>query len=149
MQLNIEEAEKGAHPYPPARRGGQNMIKTAMLSLIVILLLFPFFVSSHVSTKARLNEDQALKTLLSSIEKDRLYGSYPTSCLSVLAGEKEKGYYEFRVYKNHGGGCPGNPNVSPKIDRFTVDRSTKKVQWQDEKGELRTIEAFKKSRSRT
>lgn len=123
------------------------MIKTGMLSLIVLLLLFPFFFFSHVSAKAGLTEDQALKILLSSIEKDRLYGNHPTSCLAFFPDERGKDYYEFRVRENHGGRCPGSPNTPSTIDRFRIDRSTKKIQWYDKQDHLRTVKAFKKSRS--
>ena len=125
------------------------MIKTAMLSLIVLLLLVPFFVFSHVSAKAKLSEDQALKVLLSSIEEDGLYGSNPDmSCFSVFAEERSKDYYDFSVHKNRGGRCSGDPNRSPTVDRFRVDRSTKTIQWYDEKDRLRTVKAFKKANTK-
>ena len=121
------------------------MMKTAMLSLIAILLLVPFFFFSHVSAKAKLNEDQAMKVLLSSIEEDGLYGSNPDmSCLSIFAEERNRDYYDFSVRKNRGGKCPGDPNASPTVDRFRVDRSSKKIEWHDEKDRLRALKVFQK-----
>jgi hypothetical protein len=125
------------------------MIKTAMLSLIVLLLLVPFLFFSHVSAKAKLSEDQALKVLLSSIEDDALYGINPDmSCLSVFAEERDKEYFDFSVRQSRGGKCPGDGNASPKIDRFRVDRSTKKIQWYDNQDRLRGLKAFKKVKAK-
>jgi hypothetical protein len=124
--------------------------KTAMLCLIVLVLLIPFLFLSHVSAKARLNEDQALKVLLSSMKEEGLYGSMlDTSCFSIFAEERDKDYFDFTVHENRGGNCPGSVNASPTVQRFRVDRSTKRVQWVDGADRLRPLKAFKKSRPKS
>ncbi len=126
------------------------MIKAGVLSFVVLLLLVPVFFFSNVNAKAKLNEEQALKVLLAAIEKDRLYGAHANmSCLTVFAEEREKEYFDFSVHENHGGNCPGNPNASPVVDRFRVDRSTRRIQWYDPADDRPVgLKSFLKSRSK-
>ena len=125
-------------------------MKNGPLFIVILFLLIPVFLLSNVSAKARLSEEQALKVLVTTIQKEKLYGKDPNmSCLSILSGESGKDHFDFSVRENHGGNCPGNPNASPVADRFRVDRSSRKVQWyspaEDRPLPLRT---FLKSRSK-
>ena len=109
------------------------MLKNGLLFLVILFLLVPLFFLSSVNAKARLNQEQALKVLISTIQKEKLYGNDPNmSCLSISSGESGKDHFDFSVRENHGGNCPGNPNASPVSDRFRVERSTRKVQWYDQ-----------------
>jgi hypothetical protein len=130
--------------------GGDAMMKNGLLFLVVLVLLIPLFFLSSVSAKARLTEEQALKVLISTIEKEKLYGNDPNmSCLSISPGESGKDHFDFSVHENHGGKCPGNPNASPGVDRFRVERSTRKVQWYDPgEDRLLSLRAFTKSKSK-
>jgi hypothetical protein len=125
------------------------MIKTGLLCLAAVSLLFPAFLFSTVNAKARLSEEQALKVLVSAIQKDAPPGSHTdASCLSISPGESGRDHFDFSVQENYGGTCPGNPNASPRTDRFRVDRSTKKVEWYDPAGgHPRALKAFLNSRS--
>lgn len=125
------------------------MIKTGLLCLAALSLLFPAFLFSSVNAKARLSEEQAVKVLLSAIQKETPHDSHPDmSCLSVSTGESGRDHFDFSVQENYGGTCPGNPNASPRTDRFRVDRSTKKVEWYDPAGgHPRAFKSFLKSRS--
>jgi hypothetical protein len=125
------------------------MMRAGLLSFVVLLLLIPVFFFSNVNAKARLNEDQALKVMLSAIQKDGLYGSDPNmSCFTVFTEEREKDHFDFSVHKNRGGNCPGSPNGPPAVDRFRIDRSTKKIQWYNPtEGRAVNIKSFLKSRS--
>ncbi len=126
------------------------MIRAGLLSFVVLLLLVPVFFFSNVSAKARLNEEQALKVLLYTIEKETLYGArVDMSCFTVFTEEREKDHFDFSVQENHGGNCPGNPNASPMVDRFRVDRGNKKVQWYSPtEGRPLSIKSFLRSKSR-
>jgi hypothetical protein len=125
-------------------------MKNALLFLMVLFLLTPILFLSNVSAKARLTEEQALKVLISTIQKEKLYGNdLNMSCLSIFPGESGKDHFDFSVHENHGGNCPGNPNAPPVADRFRVERSSRKVQWYGP-GEDRplSLRAFTKSRSK-
>jgi hypothetical protein len=126
------------------------MMKNGLFFLIILFLLVPMLFLSNVSAKARLNEEQALKALVSAIQKERLYGKDPNmSCLSISSEESGKDHFTFSVRESHGGNCPGNPNSSPVSDRFRVDRTTRKVQWYNPAEDRPlSLRAFLKSKSK-
>jgi len=126
-------------------------MKTGLLCVAIVFLLVPVLIFSNVNAKARLSEEQALNILLEAIEKDKLYGSKPNmSCFTIFTDEQDKDHFDFSVHKNRGSNCPGNPNESPIIDRFRVDRSSRKVQWyHPSDGRPLALKAFLKSKSRS
>ncbi len=50
-------------------------------------------------------------------------------CLSFITEEITKKYFDFAIHEKHGGACPGDPDTTPIVDRFRVNRSTHKIQW--------------------
>lgn len=67
---------------------------------------------------------------MAQIQKDKLYDSWTTlSCLLFFTEEKTKDHFDFAIREKHGGQCAGDPNTSPIVDRFRVDRLTKNIQW--------------------
>lgn len=105
-------------------------MKIKPLSICLFLLLLLFSISDITYAETSLSEKQALNVLISHIQKDKLYDSWTTlSCLSFLTEEKTKDHFDFVIREKHGGKCQGDPNTSPIVDRFRVDRLTKKIQW--------------------
>lgn len=101
-----------------------------MSSLILFLSLLTVFPCSNVLAGKQLTERQALDILVAQIQKDKLYDSWTTlSCLLFLTEEKTKDHFDFAIREKHGGQCAGDPNTSPIVDRFRVDRLTKNIQW--------------------
>jgi hypothetical protein len=127
------------------------MMKTGLLCIAIVFLLVPVFIFSNVNAKAKLSEEQALNVLLAAIEKDNLYGAKPNmSCFTIFSEEQGKDHFDFSVHKNRGSNCPGNPNDSSIMDRFRVDRSSRKIQWYNPAdGRPLALKAFLKSRSRS
>jgi len=117
------------------------------LSLILFFSVLVVFPCSDVSTGDRLTEQQALDILVSQIQKDKLYDSWTTlSCLSFYTEEKTKDYFDFAIHEKHGGKCPGDPNTWPIVDRFRVNRLTKKIEWYNTEGEILPYKAVLKAR---
>jgi hypothetical protein len=82
----------------------------------------------NLEAKVKLTEEEAQKILLSAIEKDKRYGAQMSqSCLTIFPEGTGTQHYEFSVHVNQGGNCPGNPNASPLIEYFQVNRTTGKV----------------------
>jgi hypothetical protein len=127
------------------------MMKTGLLCIAIVFLLVPVFIFSNVNARARINEEQALNALLTAIEKDNLYGAKPNmSCFTIFTEEEGKDHFDFSVHKNRGSNCTGNPHESPMVDRFRVDRSSRKIQWyHPTDGRPLALKAFLKSRSRS
>ncbi len=112
-----------------------------------MVTVFPY---SDVVAEKQLTEQQALDILIAQIQKDKLYDSWTTlSCLSFFTEEKAKDYFDFAIHEKHGGGCPGDPSTSPVVDRFRVNRLTKKIQWYEPtEGELLPYRDVLKARLR-
>lgn len=124
------------------------MIKVHVSSIILLILLLTMFPCQPVLGENQLTEQQALDILVGHIQKDKLYDSWTTlSCLYFLPEENTKEYFDIGIYEKHGGKCPGDPNTSPVVDRFRVDRSSSKIQWYEPtEGEYLPYKAVLKAR---
>ena len=120
-------------------------MKISLFSLIFFLSLLIVF---PVLAEKRLTEQQAQDILAAQIQKDKLYDSWTAlSCLFFLAEEKTKDHFDFAIREKHGGRCAGDPNTSPIVDRFRLDRLTKKIQWYEPaEGEFLPYSAVLKAR---
>lgn len=110
------------------------MINAPRLS--ILLLLCGALASPHASPAAdaarRLSEAEARKLLVRTIERDGVYTSWTRiECLSFLIESRRSAWFEFAVREKHGGGCVGDPDTAPIVDRFRVMRSTGKLLWYD------------------
>ncbi len=121
-----------------------------LLSLILFLSLLIVFPYSNVLAESQLTEQQTLDILVAQIQKDKLYDSWTTlSCLSFFTEEKTKDYFDIAIHEKHGGKCPGDPNTWPIVDRFRVNRFTKRIQWYEPtEGEWLPYRAVLKARLR-
>jgi hypothetical protein len=98
---------------------------------IAFLVLFlALLTATTAGAGMLLDERGALDVLVSQIRKDRLYDSWTSlSCLFFMTEAKTKGYFDFAVHEKHGGACPGDPVTAPVVDRFRVNRLTRRIQW--------------------
>jgi hypothetical protein len=114
----------------------------------LFFLLLALLVSMPASASNPLDEDHALNLLVAQIQKDKLYDSWTSlACLSFVTEEKTKKFIEFAILEKHGGKCPGDPNTSPVVDRFKVNRFTHKIEWFEPiEGELKPYRAVLKFR---
>lgn len=124
------------------------MIKVRLSINILLIFLLTMFPCKNVLGENQLTEQQALDVLVSQIQKDKLYESWTTlSCLNFLPEENTKEYFDIGIYEKHGGKCPGDPNTSPVVDRFRVDRLSNKIQWYEPtEGEYLPYKAVLKAR---
>ena len=105
-------------------------MRKGLSRFILFLLLLILFSHSNAFAENELTEEQALGIMVAQIQKDKLYDSWTTiSCLSFYTEKKTKDYLDFVIHEKHGEKCPGDPNTSPIVDRFRVNRFTKKIQW--------------------
>jgi len=114
----------------------------------LLFLLMALFVAFPANAKNPLDEEHALDVLVSRIQADKLYDSWTSlSCLSFFTEEKTKKFFDFAIHEKHGGKCPGDPNTSPVVDRFRVNRLTHKIEWYEPiEGELKPYRAVLKLR---
>jgi len=104
-------------------------VLSILILLITLLILLP---NANILAGNQLTEQQALDILADQFKKDKLYeGRITISCLLFITEEATEKYFDFAVREKHGGECPGDPNTSPIVDRFRINRMTKEIQWYD------------------
>jgi hypothetical protein len=107
-------------------------MRARLSSPVLFLSLFIVFLYSIADAGSLLTEDQAASILISRVKKDNLYSSWTTqSCLSFIHEGKTNDHFDIAVREKHGGKCPGDPDTFPIVDRFRINRSTKKIRWYD------------------
>jgi hypothetical protein len=105
-------------------------MKIGLFKFSLILFLLTLAIVNHASAKNLLDEKQALDVLVSQIQNDELYANRTSlPCLSFITEKNENIYFDFAIHEKHGGMCPGDPNTSPVVDRFRVNRMTHRIQW--------------------
>ena len=114
----------------------------------LFFLLLALIVAMPASASNPLDEKHVLDVLVAQIQKDKLYESWTSlACLSFVTEEKTKKFIDFAILEKHGGKCPGDPNTSPVVDRFRVNRLTHKIEWfEPTEGELKPYRAVLKFR---
>jgi hypothetical protein len=70
------------------------------------------------------SETQAVSLLTTRIEKDAVYAPMALACLSLVVEGRSSASFEIAVREKHGGRCGGDPQTSPVLDRFKVDRAS-------------------------
>jgi hypothetical protein len=101
------------------------MMKKMTACFFVLILLW----GAGLEAKTKLTDEEAKKELLQRIDKEKRYGTQVNqSCLSVFQEGSDAKHYGFSVHVNQGGNCPGNPNASPVIEYFQVNRATGKIE---------------------
>jgi hypothetical protein len=79
-----------------------------------------------------LNADAALQLLQRTLKRDHVYENrISLKCIAYGTEETTKAYFEFVLREIHNAKCGGDPQTSPAIDRYRVDRhSAEIVQWE-------------------
>jgi hypothetical protein len=88
------------------------------------------FLSLNLVFAGGLNEDAALKILLRTLEQDHVYAKrISLDCVTFETEETTRIYFEFALREKHAGKCAGDPDTSPVIDRYRVNRASGKIEW--------------------
>ena len=79
-----------------------------------------------------LNEDAALALLQQTLKRDHVYEKrISLDCISYSTEETTYAYFEFVLREIHDAKCGGDPETSPAIDSYRVDRHSGKIQqWE-------------------
>jgi hypothetical protein len=89
-------------------------------------LLLSLALASTVAGQKPITENQAIRIVATAM---RRLDPLPPQCLWYDTEGRSKRAFEIAVYENHGRGCPGDPQISPVVERFRVMRSPVSV-WQ-------------------
>ena len=98
---------------------------------IAVAFLAPAFVRAGAK-KHSLSEDAALNSLLRTLERDHVYEKrISLDCVTFETEETTRIYFEIAVREKHNTKCGGDPETSPVIDRYRVNRSSGRIELYD------------------
>jgi len=104
--------------------------------LIAALLGIPLISGAILQAKPRLHgpmtEDAAINLLLDNLKRDHVYEKrISLDCVSFETEETTRIYFEVAIREKHNAKCGGDPETSPVIDRYRINRASGKLEWND------------------
>jgi hypothetical protein len=76
-----------------------------------------------------LDEDAALKILLTTLQRDHVYDKrISLDCVMFDTEETTRIYFQVALREKHNKKCGGDPDTSPVIDRYRVNRASGKIE---------------------
>jgi hypothetical protein len=102
-----------------------------LITVIITLIMVSLAAVMHAGPKTHsLNEDAALSLLLRALKRDQVYAKrISLDCVTFDTEEKTGAYFQFALRENHTAKCGGDPDTAPVIDRYRVDRASRKIEW--------------------
>ena len=110
-----------------------NKISRRLLASVVAIALFsPLIVRAGSKSKGPLTEDAAVNILLRTLKQDNVYAKRISfDCITFDTEETTRIYFEIALRENHTAKCGGDPETSPVIDRYRVNRASGKIELYD------------------
>ena len=105
----------------------------SIAALIALIFLSPA-IGYAGSTKHYngMTEAAALDLLVRKIKEDNVYAKrISLDCVSYDTEETTRTYFEFALREKHDAKCKGDPDTSPVIDRYRVNRASGKIELYD------------------
>ena len=100
-----------------------------LLAFVLTIVLFSPLMLPAVS-KQPLTEDAALNLLLQTLTRDHVYAKrISLDCVTFETEETTRIYFEVALREKHNAKCGGDPDLSPVIDHYRVNRASKKIEW--------------------
>jgi hypothetical protein len=108
-------------------------------TVIATIIAIEFFMAlAHAGSKSKgpLTEDAAVNILLGTLKHDNVYAKrISLDCITFDTEETTRIYVEIAVRENHTAKCGGDPETSPVIDRYRVNRASGKIELYEAAGD--------------
>ena len=110
-----------------------NTIFGRLVAVVIgVMLTSPAFLQANPKSHGSLTEDAALNLLLKQLEHDHVYAKrLSLDCVTFETEETTRIYFEVAVREKHNAKCGGDPDISPVIDRYRINRASGKIEWND------------------
>jgi len=100
--------------------------------ITIVALASPPIIHAGSKSKGPLTEDAALNLLLRTLEHDHVYAKrISLDCVTFDTEETTRIYFQVALREKHDAKCGGDPETSPVIDRYRVNRSSGKIEFYD------------------
>jgi hypothetical protein len=110
-----------------------NKVLRRLLACVVASTLFsPLIVRAGSRSKGPLTEDAAVNILLRTLKQENAYAKRISfDCITFDTEETTRIYFAIALRENHTAKCGGDPDTSPVIDRYRVNRASGKIELYD------------------
>jgi len=105
-----------------------------LISIVITIVALASPAIVHAGSKSHhpLTEDAALNLLLRMIKEDHVYDKrISLDCVTFDTEETTRIYFQIALREKHNTKCGGDPDLSPVIDRYRVNRSSGKIELYD------------------
>ena len=101
-----------------------------LLSVLTTIAIFSGASAEARPSKHPLTEHDALDLLLRTITQDNVYAKrISLDCVTFDTEETTRIYFQVALREKHNPKCGGDPDLSPVIDRYRVNRASGKIEW--------------------
>ena len=106
------------------------MSKNALVNVVAaVALLWPALGQARPKSHP-LNEDEALNVLVHTLQRDHVYDKrISLDCVTFDTEETTRIYFQVALREKHNKKCGGDPDTSPVIDRYKINRASGKIEW--------------------
>jgi hypothetical protein len=106
------------------------MSKCALVKIVTaVVLLWPVLGQARPKSHP-LNEDEALNVLVHTLQRDHVYDKrISLDCVTFDTEETTRIYFQVALREKHNKKCGGDPDTSPVIDRYKVNRASGRMEW--------------------
>jgi hypothetical protein len=95
------------------------------------MILWPLFIQAAPNARG-LNEDAAINALLRALQRDHVYDKrISLDCVTFDTDNTTRTYFEIALREKHNKKCGGDPETSPVVDRYRVNRASGKIELYD------------------
>src|ERR1700726_3509550 len=109
-----------------------NTISIRLIVVVFTLAMIALAAAQAGPSQRSLNEDNALKFLLRTLQHDRVYAKrISLDCVTFETEETTGAYFQFILRENHTAKCGGDPDTKPVVDRYRVYRASGKIELYD------------------
>lgn len=107
-----------------------NTVSRRLITIIIAIGIASLAATQAGPSKQPLNEDAALDLLLRTIKRDHVYAKrISLDCVTFGTDETTRIYFQVAVREKHNTKCGGDPEISPVIDRYRVNRASGRIEW--------------------
>jgi hypothetical protein len=102
---------------------------TLVKIVAAIAFLWPPIIQARPKSHP-LNEDEALNMLGHTLRRDHIYDKrISLDCVTFDTEQTTRIYFQVALREKHNKKCGGDPDTSPVIDRYKINRASGKIEW--------------------
>ena len=110
----------------------KNVSRRLIETVIAVALVSAAIARAGSKSNHPLTEDAALNLLLQTLKHDHVYDKrISLDCVTFDTDETTRIYFEIALREKHNAKCGGDPDTTPVVDRYRVNRASGNIELYD------------------